>query len=306
MAKEWPGFVYRGCFFTNCGYNIETVKSNPMDQWDIRPDDDVVVVTYMKSGTFWMLNLLSSLYTDLNLLLPATKKVVRLDQFYDDPDCVPGSYGKHSKALRESLDEMPSPRLLYCHMPFQFFPRAWQDGEKKCKIIYIARNPKDVCVSYYHFMQGFPWAGMDLNWDEWVRAFVDGKVWYGSWLDHVLGWRRFGLEDNVLHVTFEEMKKDLKSVLVKVADFLNRPKSDEELDDVVKKCSFASMSQGVEFYRRVSSLGDENSFLNSVQHLRKGKVGDWKNHFLVSQNEFFDREITVKAEKHGLKLVYNM
>ncbi|XP_070546640.1 amine sulfotransferase-like [Ptychodera flava] len=173
MAKEWSGFFYRGCYFPNCVYNRLTVKSNAMDQWDIRPDD-VVVVTYMKSGTFWMLNLLSSLYTDLNLLLPATKKVVRLDQFYEDADDVPGSYG-------------------------------------------------------------YTWAGMDLNWDEWIRAFVDGKVWYGSWLDHVLGWRRFGLEDNVLHVTFEDMKKDSKSVLAKVADFLNRPKSDEELDDVVKK-----------------------------------------------------------------------
>ncbi|XP_070546643.1 sulfotransferase 2A1-like [Ptychodera flava] len=305
MAKEWSGFFYRGCYFPNCVYNRETVKSNPMDQWDIRPDD-VVVVTYMKSGTFWMLNLLSSLYTDLNLLLPATNKVVRLDQFYEDADEVPGSYGKHAIAMRESLHEMPSPRLLFCHLPFQLFPRAWQDGEKKCKIIYLARNPKDVCVSYYHYMQGIPWAGMDLNWDEWVRAFVDGKVWYGSWLDHVLGWRRFGLKENVLHVTFEDMKKDSKSVLAKVADFLNRPKSDEELDDVVKKCSFASMSQGVEFYRLISSTADENSFVSSVRHVRKGQVGDWKNHFLVSQNEYFDQHITGNAEKDGMHFLYSM
>ncbi|XP_070546638.1 sulfotransferase 2B1-like [Ptychodera flava] len=252
MAKEWSGFFYRGCYFPNCVYNIETVKSNPMDQWDIRPDD-VVVLTYPKSGTFWMLNLLSSLYTDLNLLLPASNKVVRLDQFYEDADDVPGSYGKHAKAMKESLHAMPSPRLLFCHLPFQLFPRAWQDSEKKCKIIYIARNPKDVCVSYYHYTQGIPWAGMDLNWDEWIRAFVDGKVRFGSWLDHVLGWRRFGLEDNT---SFVERRRTF--------------------------------------------------FVSSVRHLRKGQVGDWKNHFLVSQNEFFDREITVKAENDGQKFVYHM
>ncbi|XP_070546644.1 sulfotransferase 1C4-like [Ptychodera flava] len=151
--------------------------------------------------------------------------------------------------MKESLHAMPSPRLLFCHLPFQLFPRTWQDGEKKCKIIYIARNPKDVCVSYYHYMHGILWAA--------------GR-------------------------------------------FLNRPKSDEELHEVVKKCSFTSMRQGVEFYKLISSTADQNSFVSSVRHLRKGQVGDWKNHFLVSQNEFFDREITVKAENDGQKFVYHM
>merc|ERR1719285_1579317 len=48
----------------------------------------------------------------------------------------------------DSLDEMPSPRLLLTHLQYQFLPkRILENGNK---IIRITRNPKDVCISYYH------------------------------------------------------------------------------------------------------------------------------------------------------------
>lgn len=44
---------------------------------------------------------------------------------------------------------MSGPRFIKTGLPLSLLPpNLLQTG---CKIIYIARNPKDVAVSYYHF-----------------------------------------------------------------------------------------------------------------------------------------------------------
>jgi hypothetical protein len=63
-----------------------------------------------------------------------------------------------SKKLQEDEDKpstmdivekhLPSPRTIQTHLQWELLPHELK--EKKAKIIYIARNPKDVCVSFYH------------------------------------------------------------------------------------------------------------------------------------------------------------
>ncbi|XP_077985538.1 sulfotransferase 2A1-like [Glandiceps talaboti] len=301
---EWPVFCNDGCFFIDHIHDSKAVEERRLDKlWDIR-DTDIIISTFAKSGTLWTLTLLSEMYDDLNWKLPATGKAVRLSYIYEKTDeFVPGLYGEQVRHVKKSLKDMPSPRLLVCHLPSQFFHTAWKEGTRKCKVISITRNPKDVCVSLYHFMKSIKFTRMKLSWEEWVEAFVDGKVWFGPWLDHVEGWNKYGVEDNVFHLSFEEMKTDLKSSLEKIAEFLGRPVCDAKLDEVVKSCSMTSMKKNNEDSQKWSIM-DEGSFKKSGQYLRKGKVGDWKSHFTVAQNEYFDDKITKEAGKRGIKIQY--
>lgn len=43
-----------------------------------------------------------------------------------------------------------SPRTIQTHLPWSLLPKQIREGLKKPKIIYVARNPKDICVSFYH------------------------------------------------------------------------------------------------------------------------------------------------------------
>ncbi|XP_077861979.1 amine sulfotransferase-like [Saccoglossus kowalevskii] len=284
---NWPVFEHDGCYFADSVHDMDAVKERRIDRWDIR-DDDIIIQTFPKSGTLWMLHAVSQMYDNLNWKLKPVDRVARPGVWFEKTDSVPGLYGSMVRAVKSTFHEMQSPRLMICHVPAQFFHTSWRNGNRKCKIIHVTRNPKDVCVSSFKFFKTLQFVKMHLTWEEWVKAFVEGQ---------------FGLEDNVLHVTFEDMKRDLKSVLVKVADFLERPLSDDMFDHVVSQCRLDAMRASHADVQKMA-VRDEGTWHENTKYLRKGEVGDWKNHFTVAQNEYFDKNITAEAKKRGLKLQY--
>ncbi|XP_070549946.1 amine sulfotransferase-like [Ptychodera flava] len=304
-TSEWPGFFDDGCYFIEHAHDIRAVKERDIDRaWDMR-ESDVLVVTFPKSGTLWMLNVISTMYEDMNMYLSPTDKAVRLCYVYEKTDeFVPGLYGEHVRCVKKNIPKMASPRLLACHIHPQHFHSSWREGNRKCKIIYITRNPKDVCVSFYHFMRSVKFSRMELTWEGWVQQFAKGKVWFGPWLEHVSSWQRYGRQDNVLHLHYEDMKLDLKSQILRVAEFLERPLSEERLDMVVQRSSVASMrSRGVD--SRLKAIMDEGSWDSSGAYIRKGQSGNWKNHFTVTQSEWFDEYLKMEIEKKSLTVNYH-
>ena len=53
----------------------------------------------------------------------------------------------------EFINNMEERRLIKSHLPFEFLPPKLLDT---CKVVYVARNPKDVAVSLYHHYINLP------------------------------------------------------------------------------------------------------------------------------------------------------
>lgn len=70
----------------------------------------------------------------------------------------------------EILSEMTSPRLIKTHFPIKLMPH--DALAKGCKIIYVARNPRDIIVSHLHFLRN-PFYGYTGNFQELIRLFMD-------------------------------------------------------------------------------------------------------------------------------------
>ena len=76
---------------------------------------------------------------------------------------------------RVDVRSLPSPRLLHSHVTYDVIPKG-KSGETWCKYVYVARNPKDVAVSFYEFMKDHgSAAGYNGPWEFFARLFMEGK-----------------------------------------------------------------------------------------------------------------------------------
>ncbi|CAM5117445.1 unnamed protein product [Eretmochelys imbricata] len=105
----------------------------------------------------------------------------------------------------EAAAAMPPPRTLKTHLPLELVPPSFH--EQDCKVIYVARNPKDSAVSYFHFQrmnQALPDPG---SWDQYLETFLAGRVPWGSWFDHVRAWWDARDKHRILYLFYEDIKK---------------------------------------------------------------------------------------------------
>ncbi|XP_070578870.1 sulfotransferase 1E1-like [Ptychodera flava] len=257
--------------------------------------DDVFIVGFPKSGTTWLQIALSMMYSNWGTCKRSKKGRVPV---LDIPS-LPGVEG-HDKCVKAS-----SPRLMKSHLPFDYFPKQAKhdDLSKKCKVIYVARNPKDSCVSLFHMLRGYHFLQTDDSWDHFITDFIEGEVIYGSWFQHVTGWLENSDKVDMLYITYEQMKLDFPSVLHMVANFLDKPVSDETIEKVSEACGFQELRR-----HGKDKVVIPKVFYDSKKSpfFRKGIVGDWKNHFTEKQSQEFDEKVEAQLREKGIHFVYEL
>ncbi|XP_077303537.1 sulfotransferase 1 family member D1-like isoform X1 [Lithobates pipiens] len=250
-------------------------------------EDDIMINTYPKSGTTWMSEIL-----DLILNNGDTKKTAR-GAIYDRVPFLEFAVPNVAKGT-EILDSMETQRVIKSHLPMELVPQSF--WEKNCKVIYVARNPKDVLVSYYHFYQMAIVHPDPGTFEEFFQGFMDGTIAFGSWSQHVKGWWKIRQQKNVLYIFYEDMLEDPKREIKKVLKFIEKDLPDDVLEKIHQHTTFKAMKEN-----KMSNYSTIPSFVmdhNISPFMRKGVCGDWKNHLTVAQNEILDayleREMTDK------------
>ncbi|KAM3931640.1 amine sulfotransferase-like [Leptodactylus fuscus] len=253
-------------------------------------DSDVFLVTYPKSGTVWTQQILSLIFNEGHR--NGTENI-------DNMTRVPWI---DYNIRNIDMDSRPSPRLFSSHLPYYLMPRDLKF--KKGKIIYVCRNPKDVSVSFYHFIKLFCKLDCMIDWESFFNIYMEGRVIGGSWFDHVRGWYTHKEDFNILFLTYEEMKKDLRSAVLKICKFVDIKLDEKAIDIVLEKASFKNMKEDP--LANYSFIPEDIIDHSRGSYLRKGTIGDWKNIMTVAQSEKLDQMYKEKMGDLPIKFCWNI
>ncbi|MDE5093247.1 MAG: sulfotransferase domain-containing protein, partial [Trichodesmium sp. St11_bin5] len=152
-------------------------------------------------------------------------------------------------------------------------PHLTPEGLPNTKYIFLLRNPKDVAVSMYHNLRRKKSISYQDNWNDFFELYLSGQVHYDSWFDFHLHWEKLlPSRQQVLYLTYEELKKNIKTCLSQLAAFLEIKVSAEVIDKVAIDSKLEEMKKNDKAdcnWMRINQ--------NEDPHLRKGIVGDWRN-----------------------------
>ncbi|XP_075720364.1 amine sulfotransferase-like [Rhinoderma darwinii] len=238
--------------------------------------DDVFMITYPKSGTIWTQHILSLIYSE---------GYRNGTEHIETSERVPWlEFQSLNKDANYDPNNRPSPRLFASHLSYKFVPQDLKN--RKAKILYVMRNPKDVIKSLYHFEAMATYAETSPDFEHFFQKFLDGDVFAGRWFDHVRGWYTHKDLLNILFIKYEDMIMDLRSVVKQMCTFLGTELDNESLDIVVKRATFDEMKKDP--LANKENLPEEFFDLKIGKFMRKGTIGDWKNTMTVAQSEAFD------------------
>lgn len=255
--------------------------------------DDVVLVGYAKTGTNWVAQMLIELEAASGKYDDEERK--QRKQQLEDLKIAPylefGDPGKF-----ERMEKLPSRRLIKTHLIPDKIPRSI--FERESKVLVLFRNPKDTAVSYYHFSQGMKLTPGDQTWDDYFSDYMNGKVPYGFYLNHIIAWNKYIDDKNILFVTYEELKENTTLGLKKIAKFFDFSVTDQDIQTIIEKTSFKAMKE----------KGSETHGMAAKSLFRKGIVGDWKSLFTEEQSKEMDRRFEEHAAstKLGQMLKYDV
>ncbi|EGV94060.1 sulfotransferase 2B1 [Cricetulus griseus] len=281
--------IFDGIRFPGFMHTLESLKAACAFQFQ---DTDILLVTFPKSGTTWMQQVLSLIFCKGHLWpihhLPNWARMPWIEQT---------SFSSLLPKLNSSW-----PRLLTSHLCAKVLAPALM--KSKAKVVYMARNPKDAVVSFYHFHRIAGFLPDPGSFEDFVDEFLQGTGFFGSWFDHVKGWLGLQNDLNLLFVTYEELHQEPRRTIQKLCEFLGHSLRPEEEDVILEHCSFSFMSQSSMV--NYSLVSKEIIDQSQGKFLRKGVVGDWREHFTPELDEKFKAVYQSKMGDSGLLLPWTM
>ncbi|KAG5326364.1 ST1C4 Sulfotransferase, partial [Acromyrmex heyeri] len=260
--------------------------------------NDVWLMSYPRSGTTMTQELIWLLANDLNF--DVAKKRLLSERFpflefslFNHPEvtqeflfCNKDDKAKQQLCREIALPgykvvaEMPSPRFIKTHLPFSMLPGLLDVG---CKVVYIARNPKDVVTSYYHLNCSIKTQGYLGDFSTFLEYFLNNLMSWSPYWEHLKEAWNLRNSKNLLFLFYEEVTH---VTIKEVAKFLDKTYTDEEINKVTNHLNIKNFRNNpMVNFSELNACG----IIKDHCFIRKGGSGNWQ--------DIFTPELDAKIEK---------
>ncbi len=244
--------------------------------------DDIFIASFPKSGTTWTQQIVRLVYSR-GLIRDSDPALHAIIPWLDDSEDLPDL---------SVVDMLTSPRVFKSHNPYHLLPCKLTESNR---LIYVTRTAKDTAVSMYFHTFGFKMYEYDESIEHFIGEFMAGRVEYGPYWTHLSSWYAQRERSNILVLHYEDMQRDLAATVARVAHFLDQALTNEEIERIAELSTFSSMKKD---HRTSMQLWDEEQRKPGMPFMRKGKAGDWTNHFTPELAQVFDN--TFEARMTGI------
>jgi hypothetical protein len=256
--------------------------------------NDVFACSYFKCGTTWLLQIAVQIAHRGHAEFDNVHYVVPW------PDAA-GPFRKYIIPLSDPSPRRRSPtglRVIKTHYDLNSIPYV-----RDAHYIAVTRDPKDVCVSGYHFLRSLLYGPLMPSMPHWVDFFLSPDfITPGSWAQHLSSYWQIRDRPNVLFLTFEEMKQDLAATVRRVAGFLGTELKNDEFDAIVRQSTFRSMKEAKLKFDpgQVVPWGTEEGYL-----LRRGESGRSGDFLTPAQQQRIDDHCRAELKRLGCDFLYD-
>ncbi|KAJ3708514.1 hypothetical protein LUZ61_012219 [Rhynchospora tenuis] len=205
------------------------------------------------------------------------------------------------------IEAIPSPRVMSTHLPYSLLPDSIR--ESNCRIVYVWRDPKDVLISMWHFVQKIM-GGADkiATFDQFYEKFYQGLNSFGPVWDHVLRyWKESKRRpEKILFLKYEHILQEPVKCAKELAQFIGCPYSEVEenqgvVEQIVELCSMKTLKDlDVNKDVNLATPTSNNVHISHAYYFRKGESGDWKSCMTREMAERLDTMINEKFKGSGL------
>jgi len=277
-----PSYTIHDGFRMPRGFPVEAFASALC--YEAQPDD-LFITTYPKCGTTWLQHIVYLMLHEGRPLAADRSMTIEIPHL--------------EEVGREFVEAMPRPRCIKTHLPFALTP-----SHPRAKYLYVARNPFDCAVSFYHHTRGFPqhYDFEDGTFDDFFECFLAGEVDWGDYFDNLLSWWAHRDDGNLLFLTYEGMQADIEGAIATIGAFLGPPAESAVRDPaqraaILRHSSFDAM-------RRDQGRWSSKRPDGMPPFIRKGQVGDWRNHFSAAQARRLAVKLAARTRGTGIERLW--
>jgi hypothetical protein len=223
-------------------------------------DSDVILTSFPRSGSTWLRFILGN-YLSLQELGGTKIDLMVLD------DIMP-ALGRYNMLKPWSYSSIP--RFVKTHWPYS----RWLARPKAS--IQILRDPRDVMVSYFHFLRYHQWITIPDDFGLFIRHPKFGLPLFFA---HYSSWQ----VRNPYIVRYEALKEDAYSAVAQMLESQLSSIDTHHLHEAIARSSLREM-QNVE---RTSGISGPARFSDQFRIVRSGSSRQWPEYFSDDDLDYY-------------------